>query len=217
MIDKLNISINNEVLEKVPDLFVKTKVVRNVSVGKPPQELQDKKNQLLEKWKGKSESDLNSIPEIIAYRHLQEKLGSDPKEMFPAVESMLVRGILRGKFPTINSAVDAANITSAENLIPIGLFDLDRIEGTVELKLALQGDEFIPLGKNIPEKLKPNTPILKDSKKIFSAVGVRDSKDTMTTSASRNLLLFSWGTSEVDKEKVVEVLDECASLIQSNK
>jgi DNA/RNA-binding domain of Phe-tRNA-synthetase-like protein len=217
MIETLTISINNEVLEKVPDLFVKTKVVRNVSVGKSPQELQERKNQLLEKWKGKSESDLESIPEIIGYRHLQEKLGSDPKKILPAVEGMLLRGILKGRFPTVNSAVDAANFTSVENLIPIGLFDLDRIEGGVELRLARQGDEFIPLGKDSPEKLKPNTPILKDSKKIFSAVGVRDSKDTMVTPASRNLLLFSWGTSEVDEEKVVEVLRKCASLIQSSK
>jgi len=216
-VKKVNISINNEVLQKVPDLFVKTKIVGDVSVGVTSQQIEERKNQILEKWKGKSESDLDAIPEIIAYRHLQERFGSDPKKMLSAVEGMLSRGILKGKFPTINSAVDAANITSIENQIPIGIFDMDKLEGEIELHLAHQGDEFIPIGGNSPEKLKPNAPILKDSKKIFSAVGVRDSKDTMITPASKNLLLFSWGTSEVDEKKVSEVLDKCASLIQSNK
>jgi hypothetical protein len=41
MIEKLNVSISSEVVEKVPDLFVKTKVVRNICVGKPSQELQE--------------------------------------------------------------------------------------------------------------------------------------------------------------------------------
>ena len=217
MVETLKVSISNEAAQKVPDLFVKTRIVRDVSVGNTPRELQARKNQILEKWRGKNESDLESIPEIIAYRHLQQRLGSDPKQTLPAVEGMIAKGILRGKFPTINSGVDAANITSVENLIPIGLFDLDRIEGTVELTLAHKGDEFIPLGKNSPERLNPGIPVLKDSKKIFSAVGVRDSKDTMITPASKNLLLFSWGTNEVDEEKVSEVLDKCASLIQSYK
>ncbi len=215
--ETLDVSINNEVLRKVPDLFAKTRIVRNISVRNTPPELQDRKNRILERWKGKSESDLESIPEIVAYRRLQEMLGSDPREILPAVEGMLVRGVLKGKFPTVNSAVDSANIISIENLVPIGLFDLDRIEGDVELRLAHSGDEFIPIGKSSPEKLKMNTPILRDSKKIFSAVGARDSKDTMITPASKNLLLFSWGTSEVGQEKVIEVLDKCASLIQSNK
>lgn len=215
--DTLNVSINNEVLRKVPDLFAKTRIVRNVSVRNTPPELQDRKNRILEMWKGKSESDLESIHEIVAYRRLQKMLGSDLREILPAVEGMLVRGVLKGKFPTVNSAVDAANIICIENLVPIGLFDLDRVEGDVELRLAHSGDEFTPIGKSSPEKLKMNTPILRDSKKIFSAVGARDSKDTMITSASRNLLLFSWGTSEVSQEKVIEVLDKCASLIQSNK
>ena len=119
--ETLDVSINNEVLRKVPDLFAKTRIIRNISVRNTPPELQDRKNRILERWKGKSESDLESIPEIVAYRRLQEMLGSDPREILPAVEGMLVRGVLKGKFPTVNSAVDSANIISIENLVPIGL------------------------------------------------------------------------------------------------
>lgn len=210
-----NIKISDEVIEKVPDLFVKMKVVENVTVGNTSQKLQNRKARILENWKDKNQNDLGSNPEIMAYRNLQKKFGADPKQMLPAVEGMLVRGVFKEKFPTINSAVDAANITSIECLIPIGLFDFDSIEGGIELAISHHGDEFIPLGKTSAEKLKPNTPILRDSKKIFSAVGSRDSKDTMITPNSRNLLLFSWGTNEISEEKVSEALDKCAALIQS--
>jgi DNA/RNA-binding domain of Phe-tRNA-synthetase-like protein len=210
----VDVRISDEVLEKVPDLFVKTKIVEGITIESSSQKLQNRKTQILEKWKGKMQKDLDSVPEIIAYRNLQAKFGADPKQMLPAVEGMLVRGIFNKKFPTINSAVDATNIASLEGLIPVGLFDFDMIEGDIELTVSHQGDEFVPLGKSSPEKIKPNTPVLRDSNKIFSAVGSRDSKDTMITPNSRNLLLFSWGTSEISEEKVSEVLDKCADLIR---
>ena len=78
--------------------------------------------------------------------------------MLPAVESLLVRGILKHRFPTVNSVVDVANLVSIKHLVPIGLFDLDKINGNLELTLAVSGDQFIPIGKDKPVKLLPGTP-----------------------------------------------------------
>lgn len=207
------ISISNELLEKVPGLFVKTKILENVSVKLTSQMLQEKKAELIKKWEGKTAKDLDSIEQIKIYRKLQSKFGQDPKVQLPAVENMLVRGILQGKFPTINSAVDSANITSIENLTPIGLFDFDRINGKVHLRLAKQGDEFIPIGKTKPEKIKAGSPVLSDSEKIFSAIGIRDSESTKITLSSKNILMLSWGASESSAQKVSDVLEKCSSLI----
>jgi len=44
MIDTLNVSINNEVVQKVSDLFMKTKIVRNVSVGNTPHNFKRRKS-----------------------------------------------------------------------------------------------------------------------------------------------------------------------------
>jgi DNA/RNA-binding domain of Phe-tRNA-synthetase-like protein len=129
---------------------------------------------------------------------------------------MLVRGILQGKFPTINSAVDSANIISIENLVPIGLFDFDRIKGEVHLRLAKEGEEFIPIGKTKPEKIRTGSPVLSDSEKIFSVIGIRDSEATKITLSSKRLLILSWGTSETSEQKVSDVLEKCNSLISTS-
>jgi DNA/RNA-binding domain of Phe-tRNA-synthetase-like protein len=193
---------------------VKTKILENVSVKLTPQILQEKKAELIKKWEGKTAKDLDSIEQIISYRNLQSKFGQDPKIQLPAVENMLVRGILQGKFPTINSAVDSANIISIENLIPIGLFDFDKITGGIELRLAGETDQFIPIGKTKPEKIKAGLPVLSDSEKIFSAIGVRDSEATKIMSSSKRLLILSWGIGSINEQKIEQVLEKASLLIK---
>jgi len=56
------------------------------------------------------------------------------------VESLLVRGILKRRFPAVNSAVDVANLVSIKHLVPIRLFDFDKITGNLELTLSATGD-----------------------------------------------------------------------------
>lgn len=209
MENSLGITISDLIRSKAPTLFVKTRIVRDVSVSPLSPAIEARKRETLARWAGHSELQLDSYPLIRIYRELQKQLGGDP-QMLPAVESLLVRGILKNRFPTVNSVVDEANLVSIKHLIPIGLFDLDKINGNLELTLAASGDQFIPIGKDKPIKLLAGTPILKDADGIFSAVGSRDSKRTMITNATRNVLVFSWGIEGVDPALVSQVLDECA-------
>jgi len=209
MEDALGIIISDLIRSKSPTLFVKTGIVRDVYVSPPSPTIEERKLEAIARWAKLTEMLLESHPLITVYRELQKQLGGDP-QMLPAVESLLVRGILKRRFPTVNSVVDVANLVSIKHLVPIGLFDLDKINGNLELTLAVSGDQFIPIGKDKPVKLLPGTPILKDADGIFSAVGSRDSKRTMITDATRNVLVFSWGIEGVEPALVSQVLDECA-------
>jgi DNA/RNA-binding domain of Phe-tRNA-synthetase-like protein len=209
MEDSFGIIISDLIRSKTPTLFVKSRIVRDVHVSPPPPALEDRKQEIIARWAKDPEVRLEIYPLIMVYREMQKQLGGDP-QMLPAVESLLVRGILKHRFPTVNSAVDVVNLVSMKHLVPIGLFDLDKITGDLELTLAAPGDQFIPIGKDKPVKLVPGTPILKDADGIFSAVGSRDSKRTMITDATRNVLVFSWGIEGVEPTLVSQVLDECA-------
>jgi len=209
MEDSLGIIISDLIRSKAPTLFVKTCIVRDVYVSPPSPTIEERKQGTIARWAKPTEVQVESHPLIMVYRELQKQLGGDP-QMLPAVESLIVRGILKHRFPTVNSVVDVANLVSIKHLVPIGLFDLDKINGNLELTLAGSGDQFIPIGKEKPVKLLQGTPILKDSDGIFSAVGSRDSKRTMITNATRNVLVFSWGIEGVDPALVSQVLDECA-------
>ena len=212
MEDRLDILISDLIRSKAPTLFVKTRVVRGVSVSRPSPTLEERKRETIARWVTLPQGQAEAHPLLKVYREMHRQLGGDP-QMVPAVENLLVRGILKNRFPTVNSVVDVANLVSLKHLVPIGLFDRDRITGNPELTVAVSGDQFLPIGKEKPVKLLPETPILKDADGIFSAVGSRDSKRTMITDATRNVLVFSWGIEGVDPGFMSQVLEECAAEI----
>jgi DNA/RNA-binding domain of Phe-tRNA-synthetase-like protein len=207
------IQIDNAVLRKAPTLFVKTCTIQGVSLVDESKDIQECKEKIITKWRYVRDEDLDSNPLIRIYRKLQKQLSEDSK-MIHAVEGMLKRSLMKGKFPKVNSIVDIANIYSLKYLIPIGLFDLDKIAGEMNLVLSVQGDQFLPIGKNEPVLLTPGTPVLKDTEGIFSTVGSRDSKRTMVLNSTKNILIFSWGIEGVDPDFVYWVLKSYAEKIR---
>jgi len=176
--------------------------------------LEERKDAAILKRRGVKESDVLGLPLFRAYRRLHDSFGVYPKDVPPAVENLYLRGVLKERFLTINSAVDASNVVSVEKMIPIGTFDGDRVEGGVTLRLAGESDEMTPIGKDKPQRIQAGIPVLCDRSRVFSMVGVRDSRHTMIRHETQNILLFSWGTGEVDRSIVESALDETVQLIR---
>lgn len=87
------------------------------------------------------------IPELQPARELYRRTGEDPTKLRPSSEALL-RRILRGEgLYRINSLVDACNLCSLEFLLPMGLYDADRITGPVLARLGVQGEGYNSLGK----------------------------------------------------------------------
>lgn len=205
------IAINERVRARVPTLFVAARIVRNPS--RPPDEsdLDQRKAALIRQWQGRSEEQLVAHALVRAYRHLARQLGL---QLTPAVEGLYRRGILRGRFPTISPLVDAANVLAAERLIPIGLFDLDKVQGAVELTLSTSGESFVPIGQGEPVALSDGTPVLRDALGVFSAIGIRDSARTRIVADTTDLLVVSWGFLEVAATLIDATLDEYVERVQ---
>ncbi|MBN2335586.1 hypothetical protein JXL21_08495 [Candidatus Bathyarchaeota archaeon] len=211
--NELGIKVHGDVKARVPTLYVKTLIVEGVSVGRTPSSLEDRKDSLIINHRNTEADELFSNPLFKAYRGIHSAFNY-PRDMLPAVEGMYVRGILRERFPTINSAVDASNVVSAETLIPIGLFDRDSIVGASTLRVSGEGESFTPIGKKKPMSLTAGMPILEDEEKIYSTIGVRDSEATKVTHGTRSLALFSWGTSQVPEHTIEDALRKAAELIK---
>ncbi|MDR5710400.1 MAG: phenylalanine--tRNA ligase beta subunit-related protein [Armatimonadota bacterium] len=88
--------------------------------------------------------------EIEALKHARELyrlLGEDPTKNRPSSEALL-RRVLRGQtLPSINVLVDVVNLCSLKFLLPIGLYDLDRVRGGVCVRLGRPGETYESLGK----------------------------------------------------------------------
>jgi DNA/RNA-binding domain of Phe-tRNA-synthetase-like protein len=75
-------------------------------------------------------------------RRLYHAIGVDPTRTRPSSEALL-RRVLKGQgLPAVNNAVDAGNELSLRILLPIGLYDLDRIKGPVLLRRGRAGEGY---------------------------------------------------------------------------
>ncbi len=208
------VNLDPAVIDRVPGIYIEHLEVPDVTVDQTPAELVEAKKEFLAEWGEKTISDLEANQVFKTYRVIHKQFDTYPDNVPPAVENLYVRGILQGKFPTISNVVDACNLVSVRTLVPIGVFDNDRIIGDVTLRLAVEGDEFIPIGKNKALGIDENTPILEDAERIISCIGVRDSNETKITKHTKNILIFSWGNQEAPREKIKETLGEAAKQIK---
>jgi DNA/RNA-binding domain of Phe-tRNA-synthetase-like protein len=211
------IAVAPELLQVMPGLYVEAVVVcgaRHAHAGGGLAGLEDGIQTLLSRWhRPAALDDLAREPRIEAYARLHRGLANGDPKTVPSVENLVGRYLARGRFPRIDPLVDAANVVSAEELRPVGVFDADRVAGEVMLDRARPGDTFVPLGKTKPEKIPPGSAILRDREKIFSMIGVRDSAETMVRPETENLLALSWGFEAVPRAEVQATVRRVADLL----
>jgi DNA/RNA-binding domain of Phe-tRNA-synthetase-like protein len=82
-----------------------------------------------------------------AARALYRRLGEDPTRHRPSSEALL-RRVRRGDgLPRVNSLVDVANVVSMRLQVPVGLYDLDRVQGQLTLRLGRLGESYAGIGR----------------------------------------------------------------------
>lgn len=203
--------------DKVRDVGVRVGVgvVLNVDNRSYPQELIQYFNEVVESIrKNYSLNALKDDPVIRAYRDFYWRvLGIDPTKQRPSQEA-LIRRVLRGEeLPKINPIVDIGNIVSIKYMVPIGIYDIDKI-GNVDLILryAREGEEFYPIGSG-KKVLKSNQIILATSDdRVVHVYPYRDSELTKVTENTRNILIISAGVPGVDVEKLTSSVHEIEDL-----
>jgi DNA/RNA-binding domain of Phe-tRNA-synthetase-like protein len=84
----------------------------------------------------------SEIPGLEPARKLYRTFGVDPTRTRPSSEALL-RRVLKGQsLYRINRLVDACNWGSLALLLPIGLYDLDRVEGDIVLRVGGAGESY---------------------------------------------------------------------------
>jgi len=123
------------------------------------------------------------VPGVQAARRLYRSIGVDPTKIRPSSEALL-RRVLKGKpLYRINSLVDTINYCSLSYLLPIGLYDLDRLEGeSIILRRGLPGECF--------EGIRKDTVNLEGRYAMFDTLGPFGSP----TSDSARASISAWTT-----------------------
>ncbi len=150
-------------------------------------------------------------PEIQDMRQIFKAIGTDPSRYRPSAEA-LIRRLINGKsIPSINPAVDINNYISVKYKIPIGVYDLDEINPPIEVRIGKEGERYQAINNRIFN--------LKNKIAAFDRNGgfgspISDSKRTMTTFRTRNLLVIFYAPRSA---KIKEAKEEYLDLVKNLK
>jgi len=152
------------------------------------------------------------IPDVDWARRLFSAVGIDPTKHRPSSEALLRRAVKGESLYQINTLVDAMNWCSLEFLLPIGLYDTDRIEGDVTLRLGGEGESYEGIGRgdiHLAGRL-----CAADDRGAFGSP-ISDSRRTMITEETRNALAVIFAPRDYPADDLAEAVEVMAERAQS--
>lgn len=100
-------------------------------------------NDIYEDYKDKK---VKELPEIELYRDAFRKLDINPNKYMCSIEALVSRTVKSKFVPNINPIVDLGNALSLKYRIPLGIHDIDKFSGDIEIRPATKEDRFVPFG-----------------------------------------------------------------------
>jgi len=144
---------------------------------------------------------IGEIPGVQTARKLFRAINLDPTKHRPSSEALLRRALKNKPFHQINSLVDIANWCSLDFLLPICVYDLDKIQGEIILRLGKE-DEFYSAHNNRVIKLH-NRYVIADDLGAFGSP-ITDSVRTAVDLTAKNCLMVIFSPSDYNSDKLSE-------------
>jgi DNA/RNA-binding domain of Phe-tRNA-synthetase-like protein len=85
----------------------------------------------------------SELPEIQAWRRAFAKMGLKPTQYRCASEALLRRFRKEGSLPAIHPLIDLCNAVSLAFAVPIAVFDLAKVEGSLEVRFARGSENYL--------------------------------------------------------------------------
>jgi DNA/RNA-binding domain of Phe-tRNA-synthetase-like protein len=203
----LEIQISQSIKKKIQDFKIGVIFYENITVSDSPQMLKGRLQLFQESiFFDLQSKQINEIPGIQEWRTIFKQLGTDPNRYRPSVEALYRRIQKHNYLPTIHSAADINNFFSLKYEVPIGIYDLDKIAGTIEIKVGTPDDEYIALNGrsvNMDKKL-----LSADNIGPFGSPYV-DSERTAVTYDPKQAIQIVYlkpSTNETDAKQLIESL-----------
>jgi DNA/RNA-binding domain of Phe-tRNA-synthetase-like protein len=158
-----------------------------------------------------TESDL---PEVQAWRRAFAQMGLKPTQYRSAAEALLRRFRKEDDLPTLHPLVDLCNAVSLAFALPIAVFDLDHVVGSLEVRHA-QGDEIYEAFGGAVEHPEPGEVIFADVDRNVHARRwtFRQSRRSTASDATRRALIVSEGLHTGADGDIATLLDTLAQAL----
>ncbi len=119
-------------------------------------------------------------------RALFHSIGIDPTKHRPSSEALLRRALKKKDFNPVNTLVDIGNWCSLDFLLPICVYDADKIQGNVNVRLGRENETY--MAHNHREIHLHNRFVISDEIGAFGSP-ITDSVRTAVTLSTTNTLL----------------------------
>lgn len=150
------------------------------------------------------------IPGLDPARRLYRAFGVDPTRTRPSSEALL-RRVLKGlDLFQVNRVVDAGNWASLAMLLPVGLYDLDSIEGAVTVRAGHEGEGYAGIGKDHVNV--SGRPVMADAQGAFGSP-TSDSYRTRIRPETTRVLAAVFAPHDLADVEMGEGLDRLAGRI----
>jgi len=162
------------------------------------------------RWGGAQPSD---IPGLAEARDLYKSFGMEPTRHRPSSEALLRRTLQGKSLYRISNLVDTCNLASLGFLLPIGLYDLDKVVGDVVLRLGRDGEGYPGIRKG-PVNLAGRLGFFDDEGPFGSPTS--DSGRTCTTGTTTDVLAVVLATAGHASAAMDARLTEFAALFAAH-
>ncbi|MGG0718356.1 phenylalanine--tRNA ligase beta subunit-related protein [Robertmurraya massiliosenegalensis] len=139
----MEITLSPQLYKLIPNFKIGVIHYRNIEVGASPQMLKGRLQLFQESiFFDLEDKNVADIEEIKEWRSIFKKTGKDPNLYQPTVET-LYRKVQKQEFlHSVNSAIDLTNFFSLQYKIPLGIYDLDAVEGPISIRIGDEEDAY---------------------------------------------------------------------------
>jgi DNA/RNA-binding domain of Phe-tRNA-synthetase-like protein len=199
----MEVNVSRSLCDLVPGFSAGIIQYKDIQVGASPQMLRGRLQLFQESiyfdLQEKHVTDLEGIKE---WRSIFKATGKDPNRYRHSAEALYRRIGKQNYLQSVHSAIDINNFFSLEYQVPIGIYDLEKVQGPVVLRIAGESEEYT--GLNGRTNNLGNLIVSSDEIGPFGSPFV-DSERTAVTEKTTNALQIVYlrpSASQESKEKM---------------
>jgi DNA/RNA-binding domain of Phe-tRNA-synthetase-like protein len=166
-----------------------------------------------------SGTSLADLPSIAAWRRVFTSFGAKPTQYRNAAEALLRRLTKQGGIPGIATLVDIGNLVSIRYAMPVAVFDLASIAGSITVRLATGTESFDDLGSDGSVSPDPGEVIFADQENVVAARRWcwRQSARSAATLTTTNALIVIEGHHDAAAQEIAAALTDLTHLLATHQ
>jgi len=197
-VETLEIMVSSELCRLVPGFTAGVIQYRNIEVGASPQMVKGRLQLFQESiFFELEDKNLTVFDGIKEWRQIFKQIGKDPNRYRHSAEALYRRIKKQNYLQSVHSAIDLNNFFSLKYEVPIGIYDTDKVNGDIDLKIGAEKEEY--LGLNGRMNSLHNLIVSSDETGPFGSPFV-DSERTSVTEDTKNALQIIYHRPSLDSK-----------------